>query len=139
MTDLTYDDLAGKDLEPFFDEYRSLSTPFSRAERLRGGRADASRLGRLPLDPEPTGPEYVAIIVHKDVLADAKDFVTMLGDSGWGYEALRPLLDLVEPLPESDINGVTPRVVLDFDAKVYDQSDSAEVEDPGWNLARFTP
>ena len=59
--------------------------------------------------------KYVAIIVHEDVLAEAFD---RLADSirtetrvGRNYDEDAWLRDLIDPLPEPDINNVTPRIL----------------------------
>ena len=57
--------------------------------------------------------DYVFIIVHEDVLADAREAIASFEEDGIPYEddRLRALRDLTDPLPEEDVNGVTPRFV----------------------------
>lgn len=94
----------------------AISLNFS-ARRNRPGRGAVVRgTAKEPAMGQPIG-QYARITVHEDVVAAARRLLSEIEEaiSSTGMvvlddEDLRPLRDLVDPLPEPDVNGVTPTI-----------------------------
>lgn len=56
---------------------------------------------------------YVRLTVHEDIYDEATELLTWLENKkGYDHPKTRALRDLLEPLPEPDINGVTPTKLI---------------------------
>lgn len=81
-------------------------------EQAGGSQAPDARAARS------ASRRYVRITVHEDVLTDAIDLVNRLHDQveiglpviAFDIEDVRTLQHVLDPLPEPDVNGITPGI-----------------------------